>query len=269
MRVATQGQAGSFHHQAAQQWYGDDVVIIPCATFSDTFRAYADRRADAIIVAVENTIYGTINETYRYIETCTAPITGEVTLTIEQMLITQPDTQLSDISEVYSHPVALSQCRQFLQEFLPHAASIEYFDTAGAVERVKQCGSRRIAAIASRAAAKLHHLPINKRSIQDSRDNLTRFLVLDPSHIVTDPNRATLVATAAHQPGGLLDILQVFATQQINIINLQSQPIVNQPWNYKFFITVDAAGPSLQRAVQLIRSAGRQITLLGQYRAAA
>lgn len=268
MRIAIQGQAGSFHEQAAKQWYGPDATIGPCVTFGDVFQAYARGQADAVVVAVENTIYGTINETYRHIESCGAPIVGEVPLTIQQTLITNPGTQLEDITTVYSHPVALSQCQHFLQEHLPQAAQIEYFDTAGAVEFIKQQGSPHLAAIAGEAAAQLHNLPILKRHIQDGQDNITRFLVLDQTMTVADANRATLVVTTAHQPGSLLEILRTFANQSINLASLQSQPIVGQPWNYKFFMTVDAAGPSLQRAINKITSTGHKVTLLGEYRTA-
>ena len=268
MRIAIQGQAGSFHEQAAKQWYGPDATIVPCVTFGDVFQTYARGQADAIVVAVENTIYGTINETYRHIESCSAPIVGEVTLTIQQTLITSPGTKLEDITSVYSHPVALSQCHQFLQEHLPQAAQIEYFDTAGAVEFIKQQGSSRLAAIAGETAAQLYNMPILKRHIQDGQDNITRFLVLDQTMTVADANRATLVVTTAHQPGSLLEILRTFANQSINLASLQSQPIVGQPWNYKFFMTVDAAGPSLQRAINKITATGHKVTLLGEYRTA-
>lgn len=146
-------------------------------SFGDVFQTYARGQADAIVVAVENTIYGTINETYRHIESCSAPIVGEVTLTIQQTLITSPGTKLEDITFVYSHPVALSQCHQFLQEHLPQAAQIEYFDTAGAVEFIKQQGSSRLAAIAGETAAQLYNMLILKRHIHDGQDNITRFLV--------------------------------------------------------------------------------------------
>lgn len=268
MRIAIQGQAGSFHEQAARQWYGPDATIVPCMTFGDVFQTYARGQADAIVVAVENTIYGTINETYRHIESCSAPIVGEVTLTIQQTLITNPGTKLEDITAVYSHPVALSQCQHFLQEHLPNATQIEYFDTAGAVEFIKQHGSPHLAAIAGETAAQLYNMPILKRHIQDGQDNITRFLVLDPIATVADANRATLVVTTTHQPGSLLEILRTFANQSINLASLQSQPIIGQPWNYKFFITVDAAGPSLHRAINKITSTGHKVTLLGEYLAA-
>lgn len=268
MRIAIQGQAGSFHEQAAKQWYGPEATIVPCVTFGDVFQTYARGQADAIVVAVENTIYGTINETYRHIESCSAPIVGEVTLAIQQTLITNPGTKLEDITAVYSHPVALSQCQHFLREHLPQAAQIEYFDTAGAVEFIKQQGLPHLAAIAGETAAQLYNMPVLKRHIQDTQDNITRFLVLNQTTTVANADRAALVVTTAHQPGSLLEILRTFANQSINLASLQSQPIVGQPWNYKFFMTVDAAGPSLQRAINKITSTGHKVTLLGEYRTA-
>ena len=108
MHVAIQGQAGSFHDQAAHQWYGASAEIVPCTTFSEVFAAYNEGSADAIVAAVENTLFGSINEVYRYIEECSAPIVGEIKLPVEQMLIGLPNAKISDITEVYSHPVALS-----------------------------------------------------------------------------------------------------------------------------------------------------------------
>ena len=110
MHIAIQGQAGSFHDQAVRQWYGASAKLIPCTTFSEVFAAYDDGSADAIVTAVENTLFGSINEVYRYIEECSTPIVGEIKLPVEQMLIGLPDAKISDITEVYSHPVALSQC---------------------------------------------------------------------------------------------------------------------------------------------------------------
>jgi len=119
MIVAIQGQSGSFHEQVAKQWYGASVDILPCTTFRDVFDAYDSGDADAIVTAVENTIYGSINEVYQRIEACEAPIVGEVKLAIEQMLIANPGTKLTDITEVYSHPVALAQCQGWLKKQLP------------------------------------------------------------------------------------------------------------------------------------------------------
>lgn len=268
MLVAIQGQAGSFHEQVAKQWYGNSVDILPCTTFREVFGAYARGDVDAIVTAVENTIYGSINEVYQLIEACDAPIVGEVKLSIEQMLVARPGTKLSDITEVYSHPVALAQCQEWLKKHLPNAEIIEFFDTAGAVEFIKEEGARHIAAIAGEQAARLYDMPILARSIHDSSDNITRFLVLEPTDASSGADRSSLVVTTSHQPGSLVEVLQVFASAGINLAKLQSQPIIGKPFNYKFFIVVDCAGDPLYKLVEQIEKSDHQVTLLGEYKAA-
>lgn len=266
MIVAIQGQAGSFHEQAAQKWYGSSVDILPCTTFGDVFAAYARGEVDAVVTAVENTIYGTINQVYQFIEDCEAPIIGEVKLLIVQTLIGLPGTQLSDITEIYSHPVALAQCRQWLSKNVPQAELIEFFDTAGAVEYVKNTGERHMAAIAGEQAARIYEMAVLHDSIQDSVDNITRFLILEPTATAADANQSSLVITTSHNPGALVEVLQVFADAKINLAKLQSQPIVGKPWQYKFFIVVDCAGDKLYQLVETIERNDHQVTLLGEYK---
>lgn len=265
--VAIQGQAGSFHHQAAAQWYGANVKILPCATFSEVFNAYAEGAADAVVAAVENTLYGSINEVYRFVEECEAPIVGEIKLAVDQMLIARPGARLSDITEIYSHPVALAQCRDFFKKRLPNATLIEFFDTAGAVEFIANNGENHMAAVAGKVAANLHQMPILAHSIQDNQDNITRFLVLEPGDPPRDATRASIVITTSHQPGALVKVLNVFAQANVNLAKLQSQPIVGQPWRYKFFMVVDCAGPKLYRLLEQIEASGHLATVLGEYRA--
>lgn len=268
MIIAIQGQTGSFHEQVAAQWYGPSADILPCTTFSDVFAAYASGEADAIVTAVENTIFGSINEVYQHIEACDAPIIGEVKLAIEQMLIGNPGARLSDITEVYSHPVALAQCKEYLAKHLPNAVLIEYFDTAGAVELVKSECKLHMAAIAGEQAAALYGLPIIARSIQNHTDNITRFLILESTDTSPQATRSSLVITTSHKPGALVEVLSVFADAGVNLVTLQSQPIAGEPWNYKFFIVVDCAGDTLYTLVENIEKSNHQVTLLGEYEAA-
>ena len=268
MLVAIQGQVGSFHEQVARQWYGNSVDVLPCTTFRDVFDAYANDEADAIVTAVENTMYGSINEVYQLIEACEAPIIGEVKLAVEQMLITRPETRLQDITEVYSHPVALAQCQKWLKKHLPQADIVEFFDTAGAVEFIKEEGSGHMAAIAGEQAATLYDMPILVRAIHGSSDNITRFLVLEPRDVPADANRSSLVVTTSHRPGALVEALEVFARAGVNLAKLQSQPIVGKPFNYKFFMVVDCAGELLYSLVRQIEAGDHQVTLLGEYEAA-
>lgn len=250
------------------RWYGSSADILPCTTFRDVFEAYANGDADAIVTAVENTIYGSINEVYQHIEACDAPIVGEVKSAIEQMLIASPDTRLEDITEVYSHPVALAQCQGWLKKHLPKAEQIEFFDTAGAVEFIKTEGVPHMAAIAGEQAAKLYDMPILAHDIHDSTDNITRFLILEPTDPLHEANRASLVITTSHKPGALVEVLQVFADAGVNLAKLQSQPIIGKPFNYKFFMVVDCAGEKLYKFIEAIEKSDHQVTLLGEYRQA-
>lgn len=266
MNIAIQGEAGSFHEQAAYEWFGSNTEIYPCMTFAQEFDAYENGEVDAVVVAVENTIYGSINETYQLIEDCSAPIIGEVKLQIAQQLISFDGVSPKDITEIYSHPVALAQCKQTLQKIAPNAELIEFYDTAGAVAFVKESKNRQAAAIASIQAAKLHQMSIVARDIQDDPTNFTRFLVLADEDTNPAANRSSLVVTTAHKPGALAEVLNVFANQGVNLEKLQSQPIVGQPWTYKFYIVVDAAGDKLRSAVADIEQGNHEVTLLGEYK---
>ena len=268
MRVAIQGQAGSFHDTVARKWNGASATIIPCTTFAEAFDAYEAGDADAIVSAVENSLYGSINDVYHLIEDCSAPIIGEVKLEVDQMLIAHPGAKLTEITEIYSHPVALAQCRETLRKLAPNAELIEYFDTAGAVEYIKDARLTHAAAIASEHAARLYGLPILQKSVQDNRHNFTRFLILEARATDPEANRASLVISTNHQPGALVEVLQVFAEAGVNLAKLQSQPIVGDPWHYKFFIVVDSAGDQLRRLVATIEKSGHHVTLLGEYVAA-
>jgi prephenate dehydratase len=265
MKIAIQGQAGSFHAAVARSWYGANAELVPCTTFQEGFDVFENADADAIVTAVENTLYGSINQVYQLIEECSAPIIGEAKLPIRQQLIADPRASLDTITEVYSHPVALAQCRGYLAEHLPNAEVIEFFDTAGAVEYVASLDSPEIAAIASEEAARLYGLPILAPDIHDHEHNITRFVVLEPTQTDAQANRASLVITTSHEPGALVEVLRVFSDAGVNLAKLQSQPIVGSPWKYKFFVVVDCAGAQLRELVAQIEASDHTVTLLGEY----
>lgn len=270
MKVAIQGKLGSFHAQAATQWFGEDVTLLECASFSEVFHQADTGSADALVTAVENTIYGSINEVYQLIDETNWPIVGEIKLPIAHQLIALPDTGLTQLRHIYSHPVALAQCRHTIERLLPNTEMVEYFDTAGAVELVATSADPTIAAIASREAAKLHNLPVLHANMQDDERNATRFLVLSKHapRQSQSPNRASTVLVTNHEPGALVDALNVFAEHGINLVKVQSQPIVGSPWNYKFFIVADCSPAQLNTALGSIESRGHSLKILGTYRAA-
>lgn len=264
MLVAIQGDTASFHHQAAKRWLSDGCEIVPCDTFVATFKVVEERRADLLIVAIENSLYGGINQVYDLIERYNYPIVGEIHLPIHHQLIGTPKTP---ITHIYSHPVALAQCEQYLDVHYPDAERIEHHDTAAAVEHVKLLGDSHSAAIASREAAELHSLPIIARNIEDNPANFTRFLVLEPSGVApADANRTSLVITTDHAPGALARILTIFADRSVNLSKLQSRPIIGSPWKYKFYMVIDEAGESLNETLRLVQPLTASLRVLGSYR---
>lgn len=269
MKIAIQGEPGSFHHIAAQNFYGDGHEYICCDTFGDVFASLSAGRAETAVVAVENSLYGSITEVYDLLLQHDYPIIGEVAEHIHQNLITLPGVSLEDITKVYSHPVALAQCAAFLETKLPHAEIIEHHDTAGAVEYVKQYGEHDSAAIASTMAAKIHGMSVLRPSIQDEHSNYTRFLCIRPDGSPPpDSDKASLVLTTSHQSGALYKALGVFADLGCNLTKLESRPIRGKVWQYQFYIDVSITPVLLTNAIKRLETQACTVRNLGSYIAA-
>jgi prephenate dehydratase len=264
MRIAIQGEAGSFHHQAARLW-NPTSTIIPADSFGATF-ALLKGEADIAVVAVENSLFGSINETLDLIESHRWPVVGEILLHIHQQLIALPGANPHLIRKIYSHPVALAQCEQYLDTHFPNAERIEHHDTAGSVRLVKEQNDPTIAAIAGQAAAALYHLPIIAHDIEDNPANVTRFLVIDPTGTPpVDADKASLAIITDHTPGALARVLTTLADAGINLTKLQSRPIIGEPWQYRFYADIEAKAPHLQAALKSLMPIAT-ITLLGHYK---
>lgn len=267
LRVAIQGQVGSFHHTVADRWF-DDYELVPCDTFHDVFEAIARGTADQAVVAIENSLYGSIADVYDLLLKYKYPVVGELVEHIHLQLMTKSGVKLHDITEVYSHPVALNQCREWLEEHLPDAEIIEHHDTAGAVAYVKELDSPYTAAVAGRQASELYDLPILISDIEDEKTNLTRFVVLDPlkSPVTVDANKASLVITTTHHSGALYEALGVFAQHKVNLTKLQSRPIRGKSFQYQFFIDAEINTETLAAATNGLEQKDCHVTLLGHYK---
>lgn len=269
MRVAIQGQTGSFHHEAAKQWFDRAIEIVPAESFEGVFKTLDNHAADMAVVAIENALYGSITQVLDLLEAHSFHIIGEVYLPIEQHLIALPAAALNTIKAVYSHPVALAQCKRYLDTHLPHAKRIEYSDTAASVEYVKMQNDPTNAAIAGRTAAQLHNLPILTENIEDNKANVTRFLVLSPKPpTISHTNKASLVITTPHIPGALAHVLTTFANNHLNLTKLESRPIIGQPWHYRFYIDIEARSEQLTHVLQAINQKDVSVRILGQYASA-
>lgn len=235
-KVSIQGYEGSFHQAAAQYFFGKDVEVIPCGTFKEVIKIAANtKESTGGVMAIENSIAGSILPNYSLIQKSNLCITGEVYLQIRQHLMVNPGVTLDDIREVHSHHMAIQQCLEFLDSY--NWKLVETEDTALSAKHVHQHKSKHIAAIASRLASELFGLNIIAPNIHTMKNNYTRFLILQPAKtIVTieDANKASVNFHTDHSKGSLARVLTKIAEHGINLSKLQSFPIPGSEWQYSF-----------------------------------
>ena len=265
--VAIQGYEGSFHQVAARLFYGKDVEILPCATFVDLIREASDKKnTRGGVMAIENSIAGSIMPNYNLIQKSNLFVAGEVYLQINQNLLVNPGVQLEDIKEVHSHPMALQQCLGYLTKF-PWKL-IETEDTALSAKHVHQRNSKHIAAIASELAAELFDLHMIAPKIHDVKDNYTRFLILAQQEVaVENANKASINFHTDHSQGSLAKVLTVIAKEGINLSKLQSFPIAGSRFNYGFHADLEFDDVQQFHQVQKkISSTVKYLRVLGVYK---
>ena len=233
--VSIQGYEGSFHQMAAQKFFGKNTQILPCATFSDVIKTALSKEADAGIMAIENSIAGSILPNYNLLQKSNLVITGEIYLQIGQNLLVNNDVKFEDIKEVHSHPMALQQCLVFLEKY--NWKLIETEDTALSAKHIHQHKSKHIAAIASKLSAELFNLKILAPNIHTMKNNYTRFLVLQNVHSaqpVSNANKASVNFHTDHSKGSLAKVLTNIAEADVNLSKLQSFPIPGSNFKYSF-----------------------------------
>lgn len=271
-RVAIQGYAGSFHHIAAQQYEGAKVDILPCDTFRAVARAVESGKVDYGVMAIENSIAGSILPNYNILQRCNVHIVGEIYLQIRQNLMVNRGVKLEDITEVESHQMALLQCADFLDAH-PWRL-IESADTALSAAQLQQSGSRTTAAVAGELAAELFDLDIIAADIHTNRNNYTRFLILErcdrgafePEAERAEGNKASLYFKIPDTSGSLYDTLAAFEGLGINMTKLQSYPIADQPFHYMFHVDMEFERvEALRSAVERMRAKGVEVHIYGVY----
>jgi prephenate dehydratase len=268
MRVAIQGEAGSYHHIAALHHFGSSIELIYCESFADVFAAIKNGRADNGVVAVENSTAGSVHAVYDLLLQYDFAVVGEIYEPIHHCLIGLPNASIKDITRVYSHPMALPQCSAYLDTHLPDAERIEFSDTAASVAYIKKAGDIHSGAIASSLAAEINNLPVLETNIENHQNNATRFLVLSLNHSLTDgANKTSLVLETPHKPGALWHALGIFADAGINLTRIESRPIPDEPWHYQFLIDIAAAGNPCHAAIEKLFASGCTVRTLGEYAA--
>jgi prephenate dehydratase len=297
-RVAFQGEPGAFSEAAAIQLLGDWITTVPRPTFEAAFRAIPDGAADALLAPVENSLAGSVVRIYDLLLESDLVIVAETILPIEHHLIGCPGAALADIRSVASHPMALAQCEKFFSAH-PHLKRIPAEDTAGSVRDVLARGDKSAAAIAGRRAAELYRGVILAENIEDNAENFTRFALLIPGQRDTSTETENTAAAAspavadlmsrlrarqqeqtasaatlkvslalrlAHKPGALLAALEPFARHGVNLLKIESRPIHGRPWEYQFFLDVEAdSADRLRPAFAELHTVTSDLRILGLY----
>ena len=268
VRVAIQGKIGSFHHIVAQRYFGDRLSLVACNTFDSSVGAVIKDNADLAVMAIENSIAGSIIPNYALIDQNDLKIIGEYGLSIHHNFMALPDQKIEDIKEVHSHPMALLQCKKFFQNY-PNIVMVESEDTAEEAFRISKDQIMGVGAIASREAANIYNLYIMASSIQTIKNNITRFVILQKrGDLISENkiNKASLKFILDHQRGSLAAVLNVMSDCQLNLTKIQSIPVIETPGKYAFFVdvTFDEFN-NYDKAKKLISIMASKFKILGEY----
>ncbi|MGI6233473.1 MAG: prephenate dehydratase [Prevotella sp.] len=272
-RIAIQGERGSFHDIAAHQYFKDEQIeLICCPTFEDVFKEMKKDPTVVALVAIENTIAGSLLHNYELLRESGTTIVGEHKLHIEHSICCLPDDDWQDINEVHSHPVALAQCRKFLNEH-PEMKAVEAEDTAGSAEYISRHQNHGWAAICSSYAAEIYGMKVLQRDIHDNKHNFTRFLVLSQPQKASfireleKADKASLVFSLSHEEGSLSKVLTILSFYDINLTKIQSLPIIGREWEYLFYVDVTYHNLTRYRqSIDAITPLVSNIKILGEYK---
>ena len=275
-KVAIQGGLGSYHDIAAHQFFLDEEIeLICCDTFEDVFKAIHEDSQVLGMLAIENTIAGSLLYNNELLRQSGVQIIGEHKLRISHSFVCLPDEDWQDITEVNSHPIALMQCREFLSQH--HGMKVvETEDTALSAENIKRNNLRGHAAICSKYAAEIYGMKVLQEGIETNKHNFTRFLVVaDPWQVDAlnrtkplNPNKANLVFTLPHREGSLSQVLSILSFYQINLTKIQSLPIIGREWEYQFYIDVMYDNIlRYKQSIAAITPLTKELKILGEYEA--
>ena len=270
MRIAIQGEFGSFSHEAALK-LEPQATIVPCALSAEVFKRVENAEVSAAVIPIENSLAGSVVEHFDLLLQSDVGIERESLLRIRHNLIAIPGTRIEDIRQVLSHPVALAQCRRFFSRH-PGMTPTPFYDTAGSVKHIVSQNRRDAGAIASEQAALAYGGEILAADIEDNPANYTRFFLIRRSSEVQplpDPDKVSIAFTVENRPGTLVSALQVFADHNTNLCKVESRPVQGQPWQYVFYVDYQAPDPAATgAALEQLRRQCQWVKELGHYPAA-
>ncbi|GAB2766182.1 prephenate dehydratase [Salinimicrobium soli] len=267
-KIAIQGIEGSFHHQVAREYFGQEVLVDECRSFREVADSLLANRASGAVMAIENSTAGTILPNYALIDEHNLQITGEHYIPIYMNLMVLPGQKITDIKKVCSHPMALLQCQTFFKDY-PKMQLIEDTDTAEVAKRIRQQNLKKVAAVASKAVASIYGLEILQEGIQTMKSNSTRFLVLSSKDTtpVSGANKASLKLVLENKRGSLVSILNIMRDFDLDMTKIQSVPVIDVPWKYAFFIDVlFNEEEEFQKVLEVLTGLTEELKVLGIYK---
>ena len=267
--IAIQGAEGSNHHKVARDFYGDDILLKECMSFDALVALLIEGSATDGVMAIENTIAGSIIPNYALIDSNNLHIVGEQYLNIHHHLMALPGQTIKSIKEVWSHPMALLQCKEFFKKY-PHIKLVEDVDTAEVAKRISKENIKGVAAIAPKIAAEIFGLEVIEDDIQTIKDNSTRFVIVQTQKPTIAPdiiNKASLKFQLNHKRGSLAALLNVLSDCKMNLTKIQSLPVIETPWKYSFFVDVTFDQiTDYQKLVKIIEIMAEEFKILGTYK---
>ncbi|MFM6976015.1 MAG: prephenate dehydratase [Sphingobacteriaceae bacterium] len=266
-RVAIQGTRASFHEEAAFKFFGTDIQTVECSSFKQTCDVLKEKDADYVVMAIENSIAGSLLPNYSLLRDYHFPIVGEVYLPIQLHLLALPGVKFEDIKYVESHPIAIRQCIDFIDEF-PHLQVIESNDTAACAKKIRENNLTDTVAIANQLAAKLYGLEIMERRIESNKKNYTRFLILSNEKEYTEVvNKASLSFQVSNDVGSLAKVLQILSEKQINLSKIQSMPVLGRRNEYNFYVDIEwEKHADYEGAISQVLKHSVNFTIMGEYK---
>jgi chorismate mutase/prephenate dehydratase len=270
VKVAFQGERGAYSESAVYTFFGATANVKPCRDLTEVFESVNKQEAQFGVVPVENSLEGSVNQTYDLFLTYSLKVCGEIIIRISHCLIANPNTSLEAVKTVYSHPQALAQCRSFLERL--GRELIPTYDTAGSVKMLKEKGLKEAAAVASEKAAEIYGMKILAREIEDNPENYTRFFVLSKEDSpMTGKDKTSIIFAAAHTPGSLYHALGEFAKRDINLTKIESRPTRQKPWEYNFYLDFEGhrTEENCTAALKAVEKSALFIKILGSYPRAA
>lgn len=269
LKIAIQGIKGSNHHQVANEFFGEDVELVECLSFDELIHQLMTGYADKAVMAIENSIAGSIIPNYALVYNNDLHIIGEHYLNIHHHLMALKGQKIEDIQEVHSHPMALLQCKEFLKAY-SHIKLVESVDTAETAQRIEKDNLTGIAAIAPKVASELYNLEVVASEIQTISNNATRFIILKKENKELpeeEINKASLRFVLDHKRGSLAAVLNVMSDCNLNLTKIQSLPVIEQPWKYSFFVDVTFLKyKDYKKAKALLEIMAEEFKILGEYK---